>query len=186
MYISIFQAVQIIRSPLDFLRFKTKVGDVISSMCKHRRIFWMTRPKVPPRPQLHVIVHGPVHRHPPPQLAPVHRHSTQQLAPVYRHPSPQHVPVHRQPPPQHAPVYRHPPVPVHRHPHPPHRMLGNNPPHHLHVNPPHEVLGGNIPAPVPDRYIVPFKRTLLKESQLDVFAPGDDVADHYVIPPKKQ
>jgi hypothetical protein len=49
-----------------------------------------------------------------------------------------------------------------------------------------EVLGGNIPAPVPDRYIVPFKRTLLKESQLDVFAPGDDVADHYVIPPKKQ
>ena len=44
------QVGQTIESSIEFLKFRMKVGEVISSICKKRKIYWMTRPELPPKP----------------------------------------------------------------------------------------------------------------------------------------
>ncbi|XP_052103751.1 uncharacterized protein LOC127737245 [Mytilus californianus] len=169
-----------IKSPIEFQRFKTKVGDVISSMCRRRKLFWMTKPRVPPRPLIPHTHHGPIV----PQ--PLSHHIAAHPVPhhIAAHPVPHHIAAH--PVPHHIAAH---PMPHHNVPHPmPHHNVPHHMPHHIvphpllhHMN--HKSSPHKMPVPVPDRYIVPSKREIRKDVEI---APNSDVADEYIIPPKRK
>lgn len=180
-----------IKSPIEFQRFKIKVGDVISSMCRRHKLFWMTKPRIPPKqgpivpqPLSHHIAAHPVPHNGVPH--PVPHHDVPH--PVPHHGIPYPVPHHDilHPVPNHGVLH---PVPNHGIPHPvPHHDVPHPVPHHGVPHPmPHHMNHKSAPykmaVPVPDTYVVPSKREIRKDVEI---APNSDMADEYIIPPKRK